>query len=57
MQKVLAYAKNYYADCVPHTVPLFPELVDRTVNSRLVGWSQGVDATLRSNPTCVENKG
>jgi hypothetical protein len=27
------------------------------LNSRLVGWSQWVDATLRSDPTCIENKG
>jgi hypothetical protein len=33
MQKVLAYAKTYHADCVPQTAPLFPELVVRTVNS------------------------
>jgi hypothetical protein len=37
MQKVLACAGNYYADYVPETVPLFLELADRRVNSRLVG--------------------
>jgi hypothetical protein len=25
-------------------------------NARLTRWSQWVDATLRSNPTCIENK-
>jgi hypothetical protein len=30
---------------------------DSLANSRKVGWSQWVDATLRSNPTCIENKG
>src|SRR5437667_12238127 len=26
-------------------------------SARLVGWFQWVDATLKSNPTCIENKG
>ena len=42
---------------VPSQVTMVGILHQKQPSARVVGWSQWVDATLSSNPTCIENKG